>query len=194
MIKRRGCGCGCLTAIILILVLAVAGWWVYNNKDTVRSYFYPRHYEDIINKCCAEYGVDKWLVMALIREESGFDPNAESAAGARGLMQLMPDTAAWLISKGEFAFDMEAAVSNTEDNITLGVYYLSVLKHNYSGYDSYAPVIAAYNAGIGSVDGWLASGEWDVSADDMEHITYKETSENVRKVLRSYDVYRQLYE
>jgi len=192
--RRRGCGC--LKSIIFIILLVIGIFLVLEHKDKVFIYFFPRDYEQTISEYCDEYNVDKWLVMALIREESGFDPDAVSVVGAHGLMQLMPDTAEWLISKGGFDMEATSALHVPEENIQLGVYYISMLYANYAdagGQTDTATVIAAYNAGMGSVSQWLNEGVWDGSAADLEEIPYGETAEHVKKVLRSYKIYRYLY-
>ena len=196
--KRRGCcGCGCGTYIFVIILMAACVWAAFHYKDQILGFFYPRDYEDTISACCEEYQVDKWLVLALIREESNFDPAAVSGAGAHGLMQLMPNTAEWLIGKGGFEMDAADALHDPENNIRLGVYYLSLLYASY-GKDGLQPdpatVIAAYNAGIGSVDTWLAEGIWDGSEENLADIPYAETRRHVEQVLRSWEIYQKLYQ
>ena len=100
----------------------------------------PAEFEPIINSCALEYGVDKSLVKAVIHAESGYDPNAVSAKGASGLMQLMPNTARSL------------KVSNSLDpaeNIRGGVRYLRFLLDTFRGDETLA--LAAYNAGLSRV-------------------------------------------
>ena len=80
MTRRKGCGCFSLIIIILIIALLV-GIGI-KNKDKILAFFYPTEYESIISEYCDQYGVDKWLVFALIKAESGFDADAVSAAGA----------------------------------------------------------------------------------------------------------------
>lgn len=194
MRKRKGCGCFSLVVVLLIIAL-LAGIGI-KNKDKILALFYPRDYENIISAYCDEYGVDKWLVFALIKAESGFDQDAVSSAGAHGLMQLMPETAQWLIDKGEFTLDVDTALNDPEENIHLGVYYLSVLFTNYQnsqGYTDPAIVIAAYNAGMGSVSEWLNDKTWDGSLTNVADIPYRETERHVKSVLRNYNTYTRLY-
>ena len=194
MTRRKGCGCFSLILIILIIAhLVCIG---IKNKDKILAFFYPTEYESIISEYCDQYGVDKWLVFALIKAESGFDADAVSAAGAYGLMQLMPDTAQWLIDRGEFAMEATAALENPRENLQLGIYYLSVLFENYQdeqGYTDPAIVIAAYNAGMGSVSEWLNDGTWDGSLSNVSDIPYPETERHVKSVLRNYQTYTRLY-
>jgi len=185
--KRRGCR---FKAILLILLI-LAAWWAYSNRDAIIGIVFPRDYEETVDSYCQLYDMDKWLVLALIREESGFDPNAVSPVGAIGLMQLMPDTAEWLVNTGGFSFTYQEAMTDADKNICLGVYYLSLLGDIYDG--KYALMIAAYNAGIGSVDKWLEEGVWDGSLSGAENIPYGETGRHVKNVMRSRDVYLRLY-
>jgi soluble lytic murein transglycosylase-like protein len=100
----------------------------------------PAEFDQIINSCATEFGVDKSLVKAVIHAESGYNPNAVSSKGAAGLMQLMPAT----------AHDLKVANSfNPTDNIRGGVRYLKFLLNTFKGDVTLA--LAAYNAGLGNV-------------------------------------------
>ncbi|MGA2150664.1 MAG: lytic transglycosylase domain-containing protein [Geobacteraceae bacterium] len=100
----------------------------------------PAEFDPIINSCALEYGVDKSLVKAVIHAESGYDPNAVSAKGASGLMQLMPQTAKSLKVANTF---------DPTDNIRGGVRYLKFLLDTFRGDVTLA--LAAYNAGLARV-------------------------------------------
>lgn len=97
-------------------------------------------YDEIINKYSMLYGVDPLLVKCVIRQESGFNPNARSKVGAMGLMQLMPDTARGLGCKN---------AADPKENIAAGTKYLAALIRKFNGNTSLA--LAAYNAGAGNV-------------------------------------------
>jgi soluble lytic murein transglycosylase-like protein len=100
----------------------------------------PEEFEQIINSCALQYGVDTSLVKAVIHAESGYNPNAVSRKGATGLMQLMPKTAQGLKVADSF---------NPADNIRGGVRYLKFLLDTFKGDVSLA--LAAYNAGLTKV-------------------------------------------
>ena len=100
----------------------------------------PAEFDQIINSCSTEFGVDRSLVKAVIHAESGYNPNAVSRKGAAGLMQLMPATAQNLKVANSF---------NPADNIRGGVRYLRFLLDTFKGDVTLA--LAAYNAGIGKV-------------------------------------------
>jgi len=97
-------------------------------------------FDPIINSCALEFGVDRSLVKAVIHAESGYDPNAVSAKGASGLMQLMPKTAKSLKVANTF---------DPADNIRGGVRYLKFLLNTFRGDETLA--LAAYNAGLSRV-------------------------------------------
>jgi len=107
-------------------------------------------YDDVIKTASVKYGVDEALIKAVIRAESQFNPNAKSPAGAQGLMQLMPDTAAGLGVKDSY---------DPEQNIMGGTKYLAELMDKYNG--RIGEVLTAYNWGSGNLDKALKRGsEW----------------------------------
>ncbi len=133
------------------------------------------------------------LVHGVIRQESQFDPQAESPVGARGLMQLMPATAKEQAKKLGLTYQMTALKENPDYNIALGSTYLQRLIDRYDG--SYPLALAAYNGGMGNVDKWLAKygdprkGEIDM-IDWIELIPFSETQNYVQRVMESTYIYR----
>lgn len=111
----------------------------YNSQDKPSSS--PSEYDELIRQAAAKYGVDPSLVKAVVKTESGFRADAESGAGAKGLMQLMDGTA-----RGLGVTDSFDPVQNIEG----GTKYLSLLLKKYNGNEQVA--LAAYNAGPGRVD------------------------------------------
>lgn len=150
---------------------------------------YPVIYYDDIKKYANETGNNAPLMLGLIREESYFDPIAQSAVGASGLMQLMPSTAAEINSK--FSLGMNAELFNPRSNIKLGNYYYEFLRKNLEGYDISA--VAAYNGGIGSLKKWKTSLHYNDTDEFVEQIPYPETKNYVKKVFRSYWNYVRIY-
>lgn len=140
-------------------------------------------------------GIDlEWaLVHALIRQESGFDAQAVSPAGARGLMQLMPATAKEVAAKAGLRHDVRWLTAQPSHNVDLGTRYFKRLLDKYDG--SYALALAAYNGGPGRVDRWLGelgdprSGEVDI-IDWIENIPIYETRNYVQRVLEGVYIYR----
>lgn len=137
--------------------------------------------------------VETALVYAVIRQESGFDIDAVSPVGARGLMQLMPSTAKAVARAEKQRHDHEWLTSKPAHNIRLGSAYLKQLVEQF---DSYPLAIAAYNAGPGRVNGWLKDyGDPRTGAislvDWIEQIPVYETRNYVQRVLEGTAVYRQ---
>lgn len=152
---------------------------------------YPLYYTDEVNLQSKKFNLDPYLVMSLIREESYFNKNARSATNAIGLMQLMPSTANFIISKFYIDAPMEKDITDEKVNILLGCTYLKYLKERFNDNDLY--VIAAYNGGEGSVNRWLKTKNSD--ADEfVENIPYDETHNYVKKIFRTYHLYKKIYE
>jgi soluble lytic murein transglycosylase len=135
---------------------------------------------------------DSWTIIhAIARQESQFDRAAISHAGARGLMQLMPGTARDTATKLGMSYDMSALTSDTDYNITLGSTYFQRV---YNQFGSYPLAVAAYNAGPGNVNKWLAAngdprqGTADI-IDWIEAIPLYETRNYVQRVLENAVVY-----
>ncbi len=158
----------------------------------VRYLLYPVAYPDIVQAAASRYGVDPMLALAVMREESHFSEESISSADARGLMQIIPRTGEWLAGKvyGPASFDVSQLFRPTV-NIELGAYYLRYLLDRFEGNVLFA--IAAYNWGEGNFGRWMANSppsELDVF---IENIPADETRRYVKKVLKSYAVYRSLY-
>ncbi len=133
------------------------------------------------------------LVHGLIRQESQFDFDARSSAGALGLMQLMPATAREVAHKKGWGFSLARLTSDPDYNIRIGSSYLNQLINRYDG--SYPLALAAYNAGPGRVDGWLKTfGDPRTGAIDLidwiEMIPIYETRNYVQRVMESTYIYR----
>jgi soluble lytic murein transglycosylase len=133
------------------------------------------------------------LVYAIVRQESAFDQYAVSRVGARGLMQLMPGTAATLARKMQIGYSVGQLTADGAYNIQLGRTYLEGLLDDFGG--SYALAIAGYNAGPGRIRQWLHDyGDprgHDVSMVDwIETIPFTETRIYVQRVLENLQVYR----
>ncbi len=194
MSRRRGCR-GCFKFILVVVVLLIlAGLFLsHNGLEKVEAWFFPRDYETQVREVCDDYGLDPWLIMALIREESRFDADAVSHAGAVGLMQLMPETAQWIVDKAGFDYAIPDDLTDPAANIAIGVWYVDWLASTYYN-DDLPAAIAAYNAGHGTVDGWLQAGVWDGSFADLSAIPYHETRSYLQQVYRSYNWYQRLYD
>jgi soluble lytic murein transglycosylase len=133
------------------------------------------------------------LVLAMTRQESAFDVDAVSPAGARGLMQLMPTTAKEVAKQLALPYQPEKLTRDPSYNLTLGRAYLDGLLESFGG--SYVLSVAAYNAGPARVRGWIRefgdprSPDIDV-VDWVESIPINETRNYVQRVLENLQVYR----
>lgn len=149
---------------------------------------YPLNYYETAKKYSKIYGNNSELMLAIIREESHFNPNAGSSVGAMGLMQLMPATAQD-ITKGQINSEL---LYDPEYNIYLGNLYFQTLRNLLQNYSVSA--IAAYNGGIGSVQRWKTNLKYSDTDEFIEQIPYSETREYVKKVLGSYWNYVRIYQ
>ena len=150
---------------------------------------YPIDYYDEILQYSGEN--DSTLMLALMREESYFNPNAQSSVGARGLMQLMPATAQEISSQYGFGMTSYDDLFKPELNIKIGNAYYSQLRNALDQLDISA--IAAYNGGIGSVGRWKNNVKYSDTDEFVEQIPYMETKNYVKKVFRSYWNYLRIY-
>lgn len=160
-------------------------------KDNLHHLFYPLAYWDIVETICHKYGIDPLLILSVMREESMFNPNANSIAGAVGLMQLIPKTALWLDSNLQLGIKNTSQIFEIKNNISLGTYYLSILMKEFG---SHAYVIAAYNAGEERVRKWSQKGNYKSIDEFIEDIPYYETRNYVKKVMTSYFGYKKFLE
>lgn len=151
---------------------------------------YPRAFEPVVVKCCAENTLPTTLTWAIMREESSFVADARSRSNAIGLMQLIVPTARLVASGTSIPWD-ETSLKRPEVSVELGTRLLSKLRATH-GHPALA--IGAYNAGGGAVERWVTAH----TADDLdlfvELIPYDETRNYVKRVLSSQATYAYLYE
>ncbi|WP_262927280.1 transglycosylase SLT domain-containing protein [Phytohalomonas tamaricis] len=144
------------------------------------SWRFPHAYEPLFVKWGQARGVDPYFLMGIARRESAFNTQAVSPVGARGLMQLMPATARHVSQKESIPYDGEGSLDNAEINIRLGSAYIKSMLDRYQG--NRIAAAAAYNAGPGRVDRWLAQNDQPFDL-FVESIPYRETREYVQAVL-----------
>lgn len=191
--SRRG-----LKFLIWLVVLAIfAGsivFFVTNYYEDTKNGFekasYPLKYSEYVEKSAEEYNLDPALVYAVIRTESSFNPEAESAVGACGIMQMMPSSFEWLQEKRGCAgqYDTED-LFNPEICIDYGCY---LLRYFYDLYEDEICAVAAYNAGF-VVGDWLENPEYSSDGITLDNIPYPETSNYVDKVESAKEMYIKLY-
>lgn len=157
----------------------------YSDKEL--KLIYPILYGEEINKYAQEYKQSPYLFLSLIREESHFNNNAQSSAGAIGLVQLMPATANFI---EKTALDNESIKQN---NVKIGLKYYKYLTEMFEGNDYLA--ILSYNAGPGNIKKWLNDPfiKSDEIDEFIENIPYLETKNYIKKILSSYWIYFNVY-
>ena len=178
-----------LIGFILIILFVI----IILNKDNLLKKMYPKKYETEVTMYAEKYQVEENLIYALIKAESNFNEGATSHKGAIGLMQLMEETAKDVVRKNALELEEENIKNELlipENNINVGTKYLSTLLEKYQ---NKGIALAAYNAGIGTVDNWLEKGIIKSDGSDIENIPFKETNQYVRKILRDYEIYCGLY-
>jgi soluble lytic murein transglycosylase len=164
---------GVLAGLVLYVQAAEPSWY--------HRLRYPLSYETIVRGHAQNYRLEPELLAAVIYQESKFDAEARSNAGAVGLMQLQPDTARGIaLRTGGSAFRLED-LTNPEINVRYGSWYL---RHLLDKYDDEELALAAFNAGQGNVDSWRREGKG---------IAFAETRHYVDRVRELKEVYRDAY-
>ena len=181
--RRRPLTARLVRLFLLIGLIAAGGWW-----GVLR--LYPLEYRQQVMDHAAEYRVDPYLVAAVIRVESGFKREATSRQGARGLMQIMPETGEWIARQMKLPYDPEM-LYDPDYNIRIGCWYLAELHREFGGDTVLA--LAAYNGGRTNVRQWLNERQWTGEHHTLDQIPFKETRLYVAKVLRDLDWYRVIY-
>ncbi|HSC70328.1 MAG TPA: lytic transglycosylase domain-containing protein, partial [Candidatus Methylomirabilis sp.] len=165
-----------------------------NGQPPIREFWqclYPLGHFSQVRQQATQQGLDPYLVTAVIREESAFAPRALSRAGARGLMQLMPDTAEQVARRYKVALASPPPLESPEVNIQLGTMHLAELLKGNGG--SLSLALASYNAGEQQVRRWTQRFGFTSEEEFIEDIPYSETRNYVKRILGSYERYTSLY-
>ena len=144
-------------------------------------FIFPKKYKNYVISYSEEFDIDPALVYAIIKVESGYNPNAVSRSGALGLMQILPSTAQWIAEELGEVYD-ENEMFNPKTNLKFGCFYLRYLFDKFEKFDI---AICAYNAGEGKVFDWIEDG---VLLRDK--IDFLETKNYLDKVESYYKVYK----
>lgn len=173
-------------AVLLVFGL-ISSMYTYAPALVFKS-LYPVEYDSYIKSSSSRYNLDPFLVCAVIKAESNWDPTAQSNQGAQGLMQLLPETAQDMIDQGlvDAASYSSQELLDPKTNIEFGCAYLSYLLKYFNG--STDSAIAAYNAGLGNVDGWAQENTALHNA-----ITFPETQAYLIRVNNAWSRYKTLY-
>ena len=180
-----------IAAVVAITTLGLAAVLLYPVlHHAVKEITLPLRHEDIIRQQAARKHLDPALIAAVIYAESKFNAR-DSSTGAKGLMQIQPDTARFIARRsGGTAFTV-ADLSDPQTNISYGSYYLRYLFDRYDGNATLA--LAAYNGGETNVDSWIAKAGRGRAGFREADIPFAETRAYVDRVLRARQDYRDNY-
>ncbi len=173
-------------AILLLAALAIF------SLNQIEDSIYPKEYSEFVTRYSEQFGVDDNLIYAVIRTESGFDEDAVSSVGARGLMQITEETYAWI--KLKIAHDEDLTYDSMFDaqtNIRFGTYLMSYCLEKYAG--DVKTAAAAYHSGIGLVDSLLEDEQYSQDGVVLSVFPYEQMNNYVLKIQDSYDNYNELY-
>lgn len=176
-----------LLLALIVGALGVLAFFALRGPLWFQRLYYPLAYEQEIAESAERNRLNPYLVAAVINEESGFDPEIVSRAGAVGLMQVMPATAEDMVARGVASAEVvgSAPLSDPAVNIEFGSAYLRQLVERYHEIEV---ALAAYNAGLRHADRWVTE---DVPI--REAITFPETRHFVVRVVRAKERYEELY-
>ena len=195
---------GCLTGMLLLVMALLAAQGLMQaylkqradereaaHQRVVDSH--PIYYKDLIEQYAAENNLKPAFVAAIILNESSFRTDAESSVGARGLMQLMPDTAEWIAGKLDMDYFHFDFMYDAEMNIRFGTWYLGYLSRLFRG--DPVSVASAYHAGQGTVTRWLSdeSKTRDGVSLNLDSLSDGPTKTYAGRVTQAYAIYEALY-
>lgn len=176
-----------LLPVLFVVVSMGALLLLSKGPVDVRESQYPLEYTSEISHAARAHQVNPYWICAVIKAESGWNPEARSSAGAVGLMQVLPETASELASWGsvDSALYPPDRLTDPAVNIEYGTAYLRYLVEHYHEME---PAIAAYNAGMGNVDQWMAGG-----GDIRDNIRFPETRAYLLNIVRYEKQYEEIY-
>lgn len=174
-----------IVVAVLLLIAAYFGYYKYIKES------YPIKYQAHVERYAAENHLDKYFVYAVIKTESGFNPSAESNVGARGLMQIMEDTFDWIKFKSNDEDAVYYDMYDAETNIKYGCRLLGYLTEEFGNIEE---VAAAYHAGRGNVNEWLADKRYSADGVHLDKIPISDTAHYVSKIKKAMDKYVKLYD
>ena len=181
----------CTVVMVILGLLGFAGWRVWKSDYIQMRYVYMWEYQQDIITYSQKNEIDPFLVAAIIKNESGFNPKAVSPVGAIGLMQIMPETGAWIAKQMGLTDYSKNTLYQSEMNIRMGCWYVGELddefKHNL------ALIMIAYNAGRGQTKEWMQKNGWNYDFNEPAKIPYPDTREYVQRVLKDRDKYYLYY-
>lgn len=182
-----------LCTSLLILALIYGGVkLLFPAANLVNEKLYPRTYQNWIEQYSKEYGMDENLIYAVCKIESNFQADAESNVGAKGVMQMMKPAFEWVQYRTQddsgVAYEQ---VYEPEIAIKYGTCMLSLLQKELG--DDERSIVAAYHAGLNTVQSWLQDPQYSSDGKTLENIPYSDTNWYVNKVMETKAIYEDLY-
>lgn len=179
--------CGVLLCLVLLVTAARVGY------REVRQKLYPLEFRETVLEYAEAEGLDPAFVFSVIKCESGFDPQAVSSVGARGLMQITEDTFEWLQTKSTVPEDellTYDAMFEPKTAIRYGCMLLGRIQQEFGAYET---TLAAYHAGSSRVRGWLSDSAYSSDSVTLDHIPYDDTRSYVQRVMKTFTIYQEIY-
>ena len=177
-----------LAALVALGILLVSFFF----RNRIARAQYPCRYADMVTRYAEMYDLDPLVLYAFIRTESNFNPNAQSDAGARGLMQITEVTFDWIklkIAPDEaLTFD---DLFDPETNIRFGSYFVAYCLQRYG--TDLATAAAAYHSGVGTVNELLADSACSPDGQTLSHYPYPQMRRYVHKITTAYQRYQEIY-
>ena len=152
---------------------------------------YPVYYTDMVGKHAKKYKIDPLFVASMIREESRYNAEIVSSAGALGLMQIMPATGRELARRLKIRRFHRGMLFDPDINIQMGTWYMKDLMDRFE--NNHALVAGAYNGGPGRMQRWLSEMDTSDLDEFIEDISITQTRRHIKKVIDSYYIYQELY-
>mgnify|MGYP005766484667 CR=1 FL=1 len=179
-----------LIAVLLVFLIGMGACLAPKIIREIETNLYPLEYTEYVDKYSEEFGVDKAVIYAVIKTESGFRPDVTSSAGARGLMQMIEDAFHWSQQRygTKEPVDFDKAF-DPETNIKYGTYILKLLYDEFGENDL---VFAAYHAGRSNVIAWLENPQY--SKDGVLTDIPSDTRHYINKVNQALIMYHKLYD
>ncbi|MFP4016462.1 MAG: lytic transglycosylase domain-containing protein [Halanaerobiales bacterium] len=176
----------------IILVVLIVSMLILSQLNWFWRLIYPLQYDNIIIINAEEYSIDPALVAAMIFVESKYITSASSHRGARGLMQIMPDTGFWIAEQLDISGFSEEMLYDPAINIMFGCWYISNLNQQFN--EQLLVVLAAYNAGRGNVKKWLENNNWVGRNATLDDLPFEETRNYIKQVVAVYARYKKIYD
>lgn len=177
-------------AIFVLIVAIIAHFGMKAYRFIEKEYLYPTKYSEYIENFAEQNTLEKSLVYAVVKCESGFDSGAVSDIGAKGLMQLTDDTYEWVLSKTTKVKPLENDLFVPEKNIQAGC---ALLRLHLDEFSDESTALAAYHAGRSKVKEWLQDKNYSSDGITLSKIPYSDTASYVTKVITTKQKYQEIY-